>query len=136
MNNMDNHNILEELKEAYKSYKKGEYTFGKYWTGDQIEKAFLDGKIFVLKGSIKIFLPIVLLIVIPVFVFFFIMIIDEEYFIISISISIPLAGFLILIVCVTIIRWFVVVGPSGVYYRNVIKRGYFQWKSVTLIKAG
>ncbi|MFX0181181.1 MAG: hypothetical protein ACFE78_13425, partial [Candidatus Hodarchaeota archaeon] len=26
--------------------------------------------------------------------------------------------------------------PSGVYYRNVIKRGYFQWKSVTLIKAG
>ncbi|MFX0181179.1 MAG: hypothetical protein ACFE78_13415 [Candidatus Hodarchaeota archaeon] len=131
---MDNHDTLEELKEAYKSYKKGEYTFGKYWTGDQIEKAFLDGKIFVLKGSIKIFLPIFLLMLIPVFVFFF-FVIDVEYFIIPISISIPFAGFLVLIICVTIIRWFVVVGPSGVYYRNVIKRGYFQWKNVTLAKA-
>lgn len=133
---MDNHNTLEELKEAYKNYKKGEYTFGKYGTGDQIEKAFLDGKIFVLKGNKKIFLICIIVLIITVGAIFF-WGIDEDYFIIILiasSIAISIVEFFIIILCITVIRWFAVIGPSGVYYRRVIKKGYFQWKNVTIAK--
>lgn len=131
---MDNHNTFEELKEVLKNYKKGEYNFGKYGTGDQIERAFLDGKIFVLKGSKKIFLLCIVVLIIAVIMFFFVGV-GKEYFIlmlISFSIAILIAEFFIIIFCITFIRWFVVIGPSGVYYRNVIKKGFFQWKDVTL----
>jgi len=136
---MDNQNTLEELKEVLKSYKKGKYTYGKYWTGDQIEKAFLEGKIFVLKGTKKIFY---LFIIIPILYAIFIPVIQvisgaSYYMIILIitSIEIPIiVSLLLLPICISVIRWFVVISPSGVYYRRVTKKGYFQWKNVTLAK--
>ena len=133
---MDNQNTLEELKKALKSYKKGKYTFGEYGTGDQIEKAFLNGKTFVLKGPNKIFLICIFVLIIPVVAIFF-WGIDEDYFItilISCSIAISIVEFFVIILCITVIRRFAVIGPSGVYYRRVIKKGYFQWKNVTLAK--
>ena len=133
-NNMDNHNILEELKEAYKSYKKGEYTFGKYWTGDQIEKAFLDGKTFVLKGTKKIFLLPILMLIIAAIMFFYFKI-YETYLSITFSIIFAIFEFFFIIVCIIVIRRFVVISPSGVYYRRAIRKGFFEWKNVTLPKA-
>ncbi len=131
---MDNQNTLEELKEALKSYKKGKYTFGKYATGDQIEKAFMDGKIFVLKGTKKIWLLCVFVPILTAIMYFFLDI-DEEYrimILISFSIAISIVEIFVIIICISVIRWFVVISPSGVYYRRVTKKGYFEWKNVTL----
>lgn len=133
---MDNQTTLEELKEVLKNYKKGKYTFGKYATGDQIEKAFLDGKIFVLKGTKKIWLLCIFVPIIAAILFFFVGP-DEDYFIImliSFSIAIPFVEIFVIIICISVIRWFVVISPSGVYYRRVTKKGYFEWKNVTLAK--
>ena len=138
---MDNENTLEELKEVYESYKKGKYTFGKYATGDQIERAFMEGKIFVLKGAKSIFS---LFIIIPITYAIFMPIImqvlsGESYFMIMLiitSIEIPIiVSLLLLPICITHIRHFVVIGPSGFYYRRVIKKGCFHWKDVILAQA-
>ena len=131
---MDNQNTLEELKETLKSYKKGKYTFGKYATGDQIEKAFLDGKIFVLKGTKKIWLLCIIVPIIAAILFLFVGP-DEDYFIImliSFSIASPFVEIFMIAICISVIRWFVVISPSGVYYRRVTRKGYFEWKNVTL----
>jgi len=137
---MVNDNTLEELKEAYKNYKKGIYTFGKYGTGEQIERAFVEGKIFVLKGakhilSLFIMIPILYAILMP-------MIISlslgesSEIMIPITSIMIPVIGSLILLpICIPIIRALVVIGPSGFYYRRVFKKGCFRWNDVTLAQA-
>ena len=138
---MVNNNTLEELKEVFKGYNKGKYTFGKYGTGDQIERAFMEGKIFVLKGvksifSLFIIIPIMYAIIIPIIMQ---VLSGESYFmimLISTSIEIPIiVSLLLLPICITHIRHFVVIGPSGFYYRNVIKKGCFHWKDVILAQA-
>ena len=48
------------------------------------------------------------------------------------SISIIVVEFFMIILCITIIRRFVIIGPLGVYYRRVIRKGFFEWKNVTL----
>ncbi|MHA1478839.1 MAG: hypothetical protein ACTSPU_11625 [Promethearchaeota archaeon] len=137
---MVNNNTLEELKEVFKGYKKGKYTFGKYGTGEQIERAFMEGKIFVLKGAKSIFslfiiIPIMYAIFMPLILSFS----GESYFmivLIIISIEIPIiVSLLLLPICITHIRHFVVIGPSGFYYRKVIKNGCFHWKDVILAQA-
>ncbi len=137
---MDNHNILKELRETYRNYKKGKYTFGKYGTGEQIERAFVEGKTFVLKGGKIIFS---LFVIIPILYAIFMSVMlpysGESYFeimLISTSIEIPVIGFLIFFpICITHIRHFVVIGPSGFYYRKVFKKGCFHWKEVILAQA-
>ncbi len=136
---MVNNNTLEELKEVFKGYKKGKYTFGKYGTGEQIERAFMEGKIFVLKGAKSIFslfiiIPIMYAILMPLIMQTFS---GESYFMIMLfSIEIPIVVSLLLFpICITHIRHFVVIGPSGFYYRNVIKKGCFHWKDVILAQA-
>ncbi len=126
-------NILEELEEAYKSYKKSEYTFGKYGTGEQIEKAYLEGKIFVLKASKKIFITFIALLVPFIFPFT----IPEGFVIILISVLLAdsIIGILLIILCITQIRPFIILGPSGFYYQKVVKKGFFLWKDVTLTQA-
>lgn len=138
---MDNDNTLEELKEVFKGYNKGKYTFGKYGTGEQIERAFVEGKIFVLKGgkiilSLFIMIPILYAIFLPMLIQ---TLTGESYLeimLIITSIIIPVIGSLILLpICIPIIRNFVVIGPSGFYYRKVFKKGCFHWKDVTLAQA-
>jgi hypothetical protein len=137
---MVNNNTLEELKEAYKNYKKGIYTFGKYGTGEQIERAFVEGKIFVMKGtkailSLFIIIPIVYAIFMPIVLSYS----GESYFenmLIFVSVAIPIIGSLIVLpICIPPIRHLVVIGPSGFYYRRVFKNGCFHWNDVTLAQA-
>ncbi|MBY8991561.1 MAG: hypothetical protein KGD58_12460 [Candidatus Lokiarchaeota archaeon] len=132
----------------YHIYKKGNYTFEKYETGIQIEKAYLNGKVFVLKGGSRLIwnlsiissilsvlwcIPIVLgsvgiargelnAVPIPFMLFVFIFI--------GIILFVPT---LFLFLCN---RWFLVISPSGVYYRRNIKTGAFQWKDVTDLEGG
>ncbi|MFX0007527.1 MAG: hypothetical protein ACFFA7_14995 [Promethearchaeota archaeon] len=126
-------NILEELEEAYKSYKKSEYIFGKYGAGEQIEKACMEGKIFVLKANKKVFIGFIALLAPFIFPFT----IAEGFIIILISVLIAdsIVGILLLILSITYIRSFIVIGPSGFYYRKVVKKRFFQWKDVTLAQA-
>jgi len=53
MSEIEHKDSIEELEKVYSSYKKGEYSFGKYETEFDLIQAFLEGKIFVLKGSNK-----------------------------------------------------------------------------------
>jgi len=138
---MDNHNILKELRETYRNYKKGKYTFGKYGTGEQIERAFVEGKTFVLKGgkiifSLFVIIPILYAILMPMIISLSLEYPESEIMIPITSIIIPVIGSLLLLpICITHIRHFVVIGPSGFYYRNVFKNGCFHWNDVILAQA-
>jgi hypothetical protein len=130
---MDDQNILEELKEAHKNYKKGNYPFGKYATGDQIRKAFMDGKTFVLKGPGQVFLVPLLGPIVTMVPFLIIGSLSREYFGLTLIIfSIAMAIFepFLLIIYFSVRRQLVVIGPSGVYYRRFISNGFFEWKNV------
>ena len=138
---MVKNNTLEELKEVFKGYNKGKYTFGKYGTGEQIERAFVEGKIFVLKGAKSIFalfitIPILYAILMPMIISLSLEYPESEIMIPITSIEIPIiVSLLLLPICITHIRHFVVIGPSGFYYRKVIKKGCFHWKDVILAQA-
>ena len=132
---MVNSNSLDEFKEVYYKYKKGKYTFGKYGTGEQIQKAFLDGKIFVLRGSDKISIICILIMLILVVSSTLYVGLDDEYIIIVLTshvISSSIVGISVIFIHIILKRRFIVIGPSGVYYRKIIKTGYFQWRDVTI----
>ena len=135
---MVNNNTLEELVEVFRGYNKGKYIFGKYGTGEQIERAFLGGKIFVLKGPKSVFLiPLIFVPIFAVYLLYFFPV-EEELFIpilIMKSIAISFLGFFFIIFSITFIRHFVVIGPLGFYYRRVFKKGCFHWKDVILAQA-
>ena len=125
----------EEFKQMYNSYKKGEYTFCKYETEFDLEQAFLEGKIFVLKGSnVIIYICLLFAVIFLFFIIFFLFISDISAsgvpmpLVLSIVLSIieiPLIVFAIIIK-----RRFVVIGPSGVYYRRYSKKDFFLLKDV------
>jgi len=138
---MVTNNGIEELVEVFKGYNKGKYTFGKYGTGEQIERAFMEGKVFVLKGAKSIFslfiaIPILYAILMPMIIN---IMSGESYFmvmLIILSIEIPVIISLIFLpICISHIRHFVVIGPMGFYYRKVTKKGCFHWKDVFLTQA-
>lgn len=132
---MNNLNTLEELKEAYKDYKKGKYTFGNYGTGDQIERAFLDGKIFVLRASNSVWCLLVVFLTPVPFLFLSIGGASFSFLLNYWGIIFMITGIFIFLLIFELKRNFLVIGPSGVYYRRVIKTGYFQWSKVNLAKA-
>lgn len=123
----------EELKKIYNNYKKGEYTFGKFETEYDLVQAFLEGKIFVLKGSNVIIYLCLLFTVI--FLFFIIFFISAFGVFMSLGLSIALSIIEIPLIVFSIInkRRFVVIGPSGVYYRRYSKKDFFLWKDVNPI---
>ncbi|GAF80169.1 unnamed protein product, partial [marine sediment metagenome] len=114
---------FEELIRIYNSYKKGEYTFGKYSTKYDLGQAFFEGKVFVLKGSNVLIYACLMLLFMPVVFFFFI---SLGFSILIFAIEVPLIVFSIIIK-----RRFVVIGPSGVYYRRYFKKDFFLWMDVS-----
>lgn len=124
----------EELEKIYNSYKKGEYTFGKYETVFDLENAFFEGKIFVLIGSnnviyISLILPAILLffIILSLFIGF------NEFLLVVLPIVFSIIEIPLIVFAINIKRNFVVIGPSGVYYRRKSKRDFFLWKDVAPI---
>ena len=129
-------NFLEELKRALFDYKRRNYVFGLYGTGDQIRDAFLNGKIYVMIASNRvwctlIFLFLPLAIIIPFM--------GREYFLLVFY----SAGMVFLVFDVFLIilfflykRIFLVIGPLGVYYQKILKKGYFQWTEATITEKG
>ncbi|MHA1988176.1 MAG: hypothetical protein ACW98D_16195 [Promethearchaeota archaeon] len=127
---MENNNSLDELKKAYNNYKEKNYTFGHYETEEQIENEFSNGKIFVFAGGYTLFKMCIFFLVIATFMVF---IIGLEYFIIVFS-TFAIIGFCPIVIGFLSLRMFLVIGPSGVYYRRINKTGFFQWSEVTLVK--
>jgi hypothetical protein len=128
----------EELKQIYNSYKKGEYTFGKYETEFDLEQAFFEGKTFVLKGSnVLIYISILLTVIFLFFIIFFLFIsaISDSGVPMPLVLSIALSIIEIPLIVFSIItkRRFVVIGPSGVYYRRYSKKDFFLWMDVNPI---
>lgn len=137
---MEVNSSLNELKEAYKNYKNKNYTFGKYKTAEQIQMAYANGKIFVLKGgSMLIWVLFITMLILSVL--WFVLLISavsleqsEARIIVSI-LALPTIGFFTIVPCIIFglfTRMFLVIGPSGVYYRRITKTGYFQWSNVTV----
>ncbi len=129
----------DQLKVALEEYEKKNYKFGNYGTRAQLLDHFLKKKIFVLKGglgkgtwfhlSFIIIVPILAISIIPSF--YGKISLSQQLFLISFAmifwsfISSPL--FLIL-------RRFLVISSSGVYYRILGKKSYFSWDEVVRIK--
>ena len=136
MSEIEHKGALEELIKSYNSYKKGEYTFGKYETEFDLVQAFFEGKIFMLEGSnigiylCLLFAAIFLLIIIlsPFFFPFY-----EIYFSFVISITLFIIEIPLIIFGIVIKRRFVVIGPLGVYYRRYSRREFFLWKDINPI---
>ncbi|MFX0022427.1 MAG: hypothetical protein ACFE9S_08865 [Candidatus Hermodarchaeota archaeon] len=125
-------NNINDLKEAYNNYQKGKYTFGRFGTSEQIKNAFMDGKIFVLKSSNRALVGLILILVYVILVFTFI---GEEYFLLVLIITgtiFGIASIFIVILIISFKRYFVVIGPSGIYYRKVVKIRSFQWNEMTI----
>lgn len=138
---MEIDNTLDELKEAYQNYKKGEYIFGEYGVADQIKDAFHNGKIFVLTSSNKSFWVLLLLFILiyPFGIMIGTLWVDKEFFLdmlltfVIFAISI---GTLTLFLIILLKRNFVVIGPSGIYYRKIITTNCFQWNEITVAERG
>ncbi|MHA1913589.1 MAG: hypothetical protein ACW986_13790 [Promethearchaeota archaeon] len=135
-------NYLEELKEVYKDYKRGNYTFEKYDTGIQVEKAYSNGKIFVLKGgSILVWITSISILILSIawgitIVMGSVLLAQGELsavpapFLIFVFIFIGIVLFVPTLFFFLCFRWFLVISPSGVYYRKNFKTINFQWKDV------
>ena len=145
-NYMANDNFLGELKEAYYNYQKKNYSFGKYGIRQDIQQEFLNGKIFVLKGGGTLIWTLSIIssilsvlwgiaiawgsvglargeltaVPVPFLLFMFIFI--------GIILFVPTIDLFL------INRMFLVIGPSGVYYRKTFATGSFRWEDVTILK--
>jgi len=122
--------IAEELEKTYNSYNKGNYTFGKYATESELVQAFFEGKIFVLKGSnngfyICLIFPVIIFVAIITSLF-----VDIPSFAFFLSIGLSILSIPFIVFAIIIKRRFVVIGPSGVYYRKYSQKDFFLWKNV------
>ncbi|MFX1448273.1 MAG: hypothetical protein ACFFCG_09060 [Promethearchaeota archaeon] len=142
--NMEINSFLNELKEAYNNYKNKNYTFGTYNTTEQIQIAHANGKIFVLKGGTALIWTLFIFTLI-LSVWWFVLVIfalsiepsDTDTFIIVSTLALSTIGFFTVVPCILFglsTRMFLVIGPSGVYYRRFFKANYFQWCNVTAVE--
>ncbi|MHA2289610.1 MAG: hypothetical protein ACXABG_12570 [Promethearchaeota archaeon] len=129
-------NFLEELKRALYEYKRNNYVFGLYGTGDQIRDAFSDGKIYVMLASNRVwvllcFLFLPLAVLIPFM--------GREYFLLvfySVGMVFLIFDIFLIILFFLYRRIFLIIGPLGVYYQKILKKGYFHWTQATITKIG
>ncbi|GAG57044.1 unnamed protein product, partial [marine sediment metagenome] len=134
MSEIDHKDSLEELVKIYNSYKKGEYTFGKYEREYDLVQAFFEGKTFVLKGSNNgIYLCLLFAVIFLFFIIFFSFIAGMSNYVIVFSIAIVSIEIPLIVLGIIIKRRFVVIGPFGVYYRRYSKKDFFLWMDVNLI---
>ncbi len=124
-------NFYEYFLEPQK-YKEGNYQFGNYSTKEQILEEFLKGKIFVLKGKFGVgsWIGTILMFAIA-FISLFAILFSGPYgglFIAPLITTFPI-GVLVLLT----IRRILVIGPLGIWYRNLIKIKTILWKNVSNI---
>jgi len=118
----------------YQKYKEGSYQFGNYSTKEQIHEEFLKGKIFVLKGGLRVvdWISMILLltiVIVSILILFY-------YHDPSSVLFIPFPIFLLPVGSIMLLtpRIFLVIGPLGVYYRKILSSGAFSWNEVIDIK--
>ena len=128
-------NYLNVLKEEYQKYKQKKYRFGMYGTRDQIRDEYLNGKIFVLKGGLRIgdWGFIIFFIAIGLFMFFMM---------ILLSLELLWFGFIFIcfwsfwaIILLLKLRIFLIISTIGVYYHRIISKGFFLWNKVVDLDA-
>lgn len=129
----------DQLKVALDEYKKKRYNYGNYITRAQLRDDFLKKKIFVLKGGLGIgtwcIISFPLLVVIIVISF-----LNPLYGTFNMSEVLFIIIFTVLFwsfICsplFLILRRFLVISSSGVYYRIYGKKSYFSWDEIVKIK--
>jgi hypothetical protein len=128
-------NYLFVLKEEYQKYKQKNYRFGMYGTRDQIRDEYVNGKIFILKGGLRIGDLGYMIFFIAIGLFMFLMII-------LMSLELLLFGFFIFcfwcfwaLILLLKLRIFLVISTIGVYYHRIISKGFFLWNKVVDLDA-
>ncbi|MFX1345806.1 MAG: zinc ribbon domain-containing protein [Promethearchaeota archaeon] len=124
---------LDEYILEFKNYKRGNYKFGNYSTKEQILNEFLKGKIFVLKGGLRVgdWILTLLMFGIALVSLFAILLPDPDLgiFIIPLIFTLPTGSLMLLKP-----RRLLVIGPLGVSYRKILSLGVFSWKDIINIK--
>jgi len=136
INSAENTNIvndysLEDLSKEYYKYKEKKYKFGKYGTREQILDEFSKGKIFVLKGGLRIvdwtfvivFLAIGLIAGIPL-----------SFFYIGLGVFMFCFWAFFASIFFIKLRNLLVISPLGVFYRKILSSGVFSWNNVNNVK--
>lgn len=135
---------IENLNEyflEYQNYKEGNYKFGNYRTREHIFDDFYNGKIFVIKGGLRNY-DLLLLLVLPMTNLLFSLSFFLAGFIVNDvlfwgSLIFFLLGVLMFIfnsILFLKYRRFLVIGPKGVYYRKTKETGFFSWDDVLKIE--
>ncbi|KKL49307.1 hypothetical protein LCGC14_2316820 [marine sediment metagenome] len=127
----------DQLKEALYNYKKKKYKLGKFWTNEQIQDEFLKKRVFVLKGGVHIgiwiitlipFIPLSILILITFFKTF------DLFQLLSLIVTLVITWLSLSSPLFFILRGFLVISSSGVYYRNFIRKKIFSWDDISKIE--
>ncbi|MBA7531766.1 hypothetical protein ES705_23987 [subsurface metagenome] len=122
---------LDEYILEFQNYKEGNYKFGNYWTKEQILDEFSKGKIFVLKGGLRIgdwtftiLMFAIGLITGTILSFFYI------------GLGVFMFCFWLFFGSISFIklRHLLVIGPLGVFYRKIFNSGVFSWNNVLKIE--
>ncbi len=119
----------EDLRKEYDKYKEKKYRFGKYRTREQILDEFFKGKIFVLKGglSIRIWILTILMFAISSISLYALLLPDPDLGVFIIPFILTFSTGLLSILT---LRNFLVIGPTGAYYRKALSSGFFSWDKV------
>ncbi|MHA1931430.1 MAG: hypothetical protein ACW96X_02760 [Promethearchaeota archaeon] len=129
----------DQLKEALHTYKKRKKNRDKIWTSTQLKDYFLRKKIFVLRGEIGIVswvilsFPLVTLILAlsimnPIYETFTM---NEILYIFIIAV---IFWFSIISPFFIILRGFLVISSSGVYYRKFFRKKHFAWNEISKLR--
>lgn len=129
----------DQLKEAKYNYKKKKYDFSRISTSVQIHDYFLRKKVFVLKGGLGLQSWIILLIplILPISAFSAINPFYETFNLIESLIFMlitVLLWFSFFSPLILILKGFLVISSSGVYYRKFVRKNIFSWDEVSKIE--
>ncbi|MFX1390008.1 MAG: hypothetical protein ACFE9Z_08105 [Promethearchaeota archaeon] len=129
---MNKDNLIQDLKDKYQKYKQKEYHFGCYETKDQLREAFIKGKIFVIKGGLRLgdWILMVILILWAIVV----LVISLSFLLIILAISLFCFWMFLGLILLVKLRMVIVISSQGVYYQRTLSKGFFLWDSVADVR--
>jgi len=129
---------LTSLTESYQNYKHKKYDYGKYVTSEQILADIIQGKKFVLKGSV-IWGLVIAMWVLGIFFWLFFALLpgstpEVSSFLMLGGFYFFLLFFLFSLLGLLPLGYVLVMSPCGVYYRKCFLTGFFLWDDIYSIK--
>jgi hypothetical protein len=129
----------DQLKEAMYNHKKRNYDFSKISTSAQIQDLLLRKKVIVLKGGLGIpsWIMILIPLILPIMALSVLNPFYETFNLIEFLSFILIMGLFWFSLCsplILILKGFLVLNSSGVYYRKFIRKRFFAWDDVSKIE--